>query len=119
MSWLRDLPIRKKLSLVIVLSCSVVLLLACSILVIYQVINFRQNMALNSTVLADVLAKNTQAALTFQDEGGAPQPLDALQAQPSVITACLYNSEGERFATYARSGAEDSIPAHPLSDGHY
>ena len=39
--------IRKKLTLVIVLTCSVVLLLACGIITMSQVINFRQSMARN------------------------------------------------------------------------
>ena len=68
MNWLRDLPIRRKLTLVILLTCSLVLLLACGVLALYQVLNFRQGMVRDTTVLANVLAKNTQAALTFQDE---------------------------------------------------
>ena len=85
MNWLRDLPIRRKLTLVILLTCSVVLLLACGVLAVYQVLDFRQSMVRDTTVLADVLAKNTQAALTFQDESAARQTLLALQAEPIVI----------------------------------
>ncbi len=118
MNWLRDLPIRRKLTLVIVLTCSMVLLLACGVLATYEVINFRQNMVRDTSVLADVLAKNTQAALTFQDESAARQTLQALQKEPNVVAACLYDEKGNPFADYKRNGAEVDLPAHPSPDGH-
>ena len=117
MNWLRDLPIRRKLTLVILLTCSVVLLLACGVLALYQVVDYRQGMVRDTTALADVLAKNTQAALTFQDENAARQTLLALQAEPTVNAACLYDERGSRFADYTREGAKVDFPARPSNDG--
>jgi signal transduction histidine kinase/ActR/RegA family two-component response regulator/HAMP domain-containing protein len=119
MSWLQDLPIRRKLTLMILLTCSVVLLLACGVLALYQVLDFREGMVRDTTALADVLAKNTQAALTFQDEGAARQTLLALQAEPTVVAACLYDEKGNRFADYAQEGTEIDFPARPAGDGHH
>jgi len=119
MSWLQDLPIRRKLTLVILLTCSVVLLLACGVLALYQVLDFREGMVRNTTTLADVLAKNTQAALTFQDESAARQTLLALQAEPTVIAACLYDEKGNRFAEYMREETKIDFPARPSDDGHH
>lgn len=117
MSWLRDLPIRRKLTLVILLTCSLVLLIACGILAIYQIMEFRQTMVRDNTVLANVLAKNTQAALAFQDENAAQQTLLALQAEPTVIAARLYDDKGDQFADYAREGSQVDFPRHPSKDG--
>jgi signal transduction histidine kinase/ActR/RegA family two-component response regulator/HAMP domain-containing protein len=119
MNWLRDLPIRRKLTLVILLTCSVVLLLACMVLALYQVLDFRQGMVRDTTALADVLAKNTQAALTFQDENAARQTLLALQAEPDVAAACLFDEKGNRFADYKREGAEIDFPNRPGPDGSH
>jgi len=119
MNWLRDLPIRRKLTLVIVFTCSMVLLLACGVMATYEVVEFRENMVRDTSVLADVLAKNTQAALTFQDESAARQTLLALQAEPNIISACLYDEQGNRFADYKRNDVEVELPAHPSPDGHY
>jgi signal transduction histidine kinase/ActR/RegA family two-component response regulator/HAMP domain-containing protein len=119
MNWLRDLPIRRKLTLVILLTCSMVLLLACGVLATYQVLDFRQGMVRDTTVLADVLAKNTQAALTFQDEGAARQTLLALQAEPIVSAACLYDENGDRFADYTRENTTVDFPVRPSPDGSY
>ncbi len=113
MNWLRDLPIRRKLTLAILLTCSVVLLIACGVLAIWQVLEFRQNLERHTIVLADVLAQNTQAALTFQDEGAARQTLLALKAEPNVLAACLYDSKGNPFADYMREGTHVKLPATP------
>ena len=119
MSWLRDLPIKRKLTLVILMTCSVVLLLACGVLALYQVLEFSKNMVRDTTVLANVLAKNTQAALTFQDEGAARQTLMALQAEPTVAAACLYDQKGNPFADYMRGGDQINFPVQPPADGSY
>jgi signal transduction histidine kinase/ActR/RegA family two-component response regulator/HAMP domain-containing protein len=117
MNWLRDLPIRRKLTLVILTTCSVVLLLACGVLAGSQMLDFRQSMVRDNTVLADVLAKNTQAALAFQDQNAAQQTLLALQAEPSVAAACLYDEKGRPFASYQRDGAKIDFPAQPALTG--
>lgn len=115
-SW-RDRPIRQKLTLVILVTCSAALLLACTLLAIYQIIEYRKLLVSDATALADVLSKNTQAALAFDDEAAAKQTLSGLQAQPSVIAAALYDSSGRRFATYNRSGVAAELPEHPSADG--
>jgi signal transduction histidine kinase/ActR/RegA family two-component response regulator/HAMP domain-containing protein len=117
MKWLLDLPIRRKLTLVILLTCVVVLLLACGILAAFQIVDYRKAMVGDTTVLADVLANNTQAALTFQDENAAQQTLQAIKKDPSVLASCLYDEKGNRFADYQREGANIIYPAHPLEDG--
>jgi signal transduction histidine kinase/ActR/RegA family two-component response regulator len=68
-------------------------------------------------VLADVLAQNTQAALAFQDESAAKQTLHALQAEPFVIDACLYNSNYAPFAEYHRGDQPTLAPTQPGEDG--
>ncbi len=118
MNWLRDLPLKRKLMLVILLTCSAVLLVACSVLAAYQLFDFRDLTVRNSTVLADVIANNTQAALTFQDENAAQQTLQALQAEPYVSAACLYTVGGNQFATYLRPGVKIEFPPPPAASSH-
>ena len=94
MSWIQNLPIKRTISLVIVLTCSLVLLLACSILAGYEVFEFRGALLRDTGALADVLAKNSRAALAFQDEAAARETMQALRAEPSVVAACLYTADG-------------------------
>ncbi len=118
MNWLRDLPLKRKLTLIILLTCSCVLLLACGVLAIYQLFDFRQNLVHDTTVLANVLGQNTRAALAFQDNNAAQQTLSALESEPNVSAACLYSADGSQFAAYARTGTRNILPAKPEKDGH-
>jgi signal transduction histidine kinase len=118
MNWMRDWPIRRKLTFVIMLTCGAVLLLTYGLLGAYQVYEFRVDMVHDTSVLADVLAKNTQAALAFQDNNAAQQTLQALQAEPDVTAACLYDGKGGRFSTYTREGNQVIFPERPEVDGH-
>jgi signal transduction histidine kinase/CheY-like chemotaxis protein/HAMP domain-containing protein len=118
MNWLSDLPIRKTLTRVILLTCTLVLLLACGVLAAYELFDFRRTMARDMTVLADVLAKNTRAAMAFDDELSATETLSALQAEPDVIGAALFTAEGRRFASYAAPGFPPDSQTQVGSDGH-
>jgi len=55
-NWLQNLPIKQKLTLVILSTCSAVLVLACGVLAVYELLEFRRTTVRDMTVLADVLA---------------------------------------------------------------
>lgn len=117
MRWLNEQPIKRKLTLAILITCSAALLLACGVLAAYGLYDFRQALRRDMTVLADVLAKNNRAALAFRDETAAQETLLALQAEPYVEAACLYSPDGKWFAGYTRSG-KPRFPVKPGADGH-
>jgi len=75
-------------------------------------------MARDLTALADVLGRNSTAALKFDDQAAAENILLALQEKPHVIGACLYAQDGRRFAKYVRQGTQPSFPARVAGDGH-
>jgi len=118
MLWLKNLPIRKKLTLIILLTCTAALLTACVSLAVYEVVSFRRTMAHDMTVLADIVGKNTRAAIAFEDEKTAGETLQALQADPHIVSACLYARDGSLFAGYTRTGAAVDFPERPSEDGH-
>ena len=64
---LQNLPVRRKLTVAILSVCAVVLLLACAVLAAFEVFDFRRAIVRDSMVMADVVGKNTRAALAFQD----------------------------------------------------
>jgi PAS domain S-box-containing protein len=117
MRWIDDLPIRRKLTLVILTTCTVVLLLACAVIALYEAIDYRRTMVRDATILADVLGSNTQAAIAFEDADSAHKTLLALQAEPHVVAARVYRQNATPFADYARPGTEVPFPPVPLADG--
>jgi signal transduction histidine kinase/DNA-binding response OmpR family regulator len=108
---LRHLSIRKKLTLMMMLTSIAALLLACGAFVSYELLTFRKTMARDLSVLADVIGANSTAALTFNDPEAARDQVGALRAQQHVIAACIYRKDGRPFATYQRTtGARKAWP---------
>src|SRR5579883_1218622 len=117
MSWLQNLPIKRRLTLVILMTCSAVLLLACGALALYQWFDFRNAMLRDITVLSDVVANNARAALAFQDEAHAQELLQALRSEPEIVEAGLYLPSGVRFAEYTRAG-KPQMPVRLSANGY-
>lgn len=115
---LQNLPLRRKLTLIILATCAAVLLTACAALATYELFDFRRALARDTTVLADILGTNARAALAFQDDTTAKEFLQALEAEPHIVGACLYTKTGERFVTYTRPGSTVEFAPSPAKDGH-
>jgi two-component system, sensor histidine kinase len=117
---LRDISISRKITVIILATSVVKLLLVCAAIVTYDIHLFRQTMAHDMATLADVIAGNSTAALTFQDARAAQDVLSALRAEPHITVACIYGPDGKPFATYVRdqSGSR-SVPVVTRARGAY
>ncbi len=115
----KQLSIKQKLTRSTVLTISIALLLTSIALIAYDVINSRNALVRNLTILAGVIAENSKGALVFDDSKAATDTLASLRAQSRVVSACIYNQEGKVFAEYRRLNAEGaSCPPEPLAIGH-
>ncbi len=99
-----NMSIRRKLTLIITLTCTAALLLAVVAFVAYEVHAIRRMMVEELTANAKIIGANSRAALMFEDQQAAEATLVALEAKPHVVTACLYDKTGKVFATYTRPG---------------
>ena len=115
---LQDLPIKRKLMLVILLTSSLALLLMGSGLIAYELITFRRALAANIGVLADIVGSNSTAALAFDDRKSAREILGALAAEPQITSAAIYDQNGQIFARFPSDAALDGFPPAPASEGH-
>jgi signal transduction histidine kinase len=98
----RDTSLRRKQTLIIMLTSSIVLFLACAAFVTYDLATFRQALVTGDSVLADAIANNCAAAIDFNDPKTAANALAALQANANIISACVYSLDGHVFAVYRR-----------------
>ena len=103
----RDLPIRRKLTLVNVLTSSIALLLASVAFIAYEVVTFRDSVARQLTVQAQIIGYNSASALVFNDREAAIQILAALRAEPHIMSATIDRKDGTVFASYTRKGASE------------
>ncbi len=111
MSVLRNMAIKHKLILIIMLACVTGLVLAGTAFIGWEYSTFRNNMVKNLSTQAEMIAENCKAALAFQDADDAKETLRALRVEPSIVFGCIYNKENQLFATYYRYYAE--IKVHP------
>lgn len=101
-SRLENASIKRKLALVSLLTSGMALLLAFAAFVTVEMISSRNSIVRDLNVLADVVAINTTAALSFQNAGDANETLAALSAEPQIVGAWLYNENGKLFASYRK-----------------
>src|SRR6266545_7254957 len=115
---LRDWPIKRKLTAMLLLISGLVLLLTSAAFVTYEVATFWQTTSKNLSTLGRVIAANSTASLAFANEADAREILSALRAEPHVVAAGLYDADGRLFARYPGDLPGDSLPAGPERDGY-
>ena len=99
-----DSSIRTKLSLLILLTSSFALILAGLGLFGYQRHQEREAAVRELSAQAGIIAENSTAALSFNDEQSATTMLQALRWDSQVADAVIYDSGGQSFARYTAVG---------------
>ncbi|WP_438479163.1 sensor histidine kinase [Oleiharenicola lentus] len=114
----QNLPIQRKLMVVIMATSAVVLLLTCSAFLAYEAITFRQGSLRQLSTLGEVIATNSTAVLAFDNAEDATEVLSALRAEKHITEAALYNKDGQLFARYPVSAPDEILPKYPGVDGY-
>jgi signal transduction histidine kinase/DNA-binding response OmpR family regulator len=96
----KDLPIRRKLMMIILAIVGIVLTLACVALAVNEVVSFRCSVTEDLRILAEVIGNNSAAALTFGDHRAAEENLAGLRANPHIREAVITTPDGKEFARY-------------------
>jgi len=117
---LPELTLARKLILTMMATSSAALLVACIFFLSYDVITLRHNLANHLHSLADITGANVAAALTYSDPKSADLVLQALQAEPHIVAARIYDGQGHAFASYRRalSAPLAELPAVAPAAGH-
>src|SRR2546423_9080986 len=118
-AWLRDLPIKRKLILVILLTSTFALWLMGTALITYEFVTFRRGLAANMSVLAQIVGSNSTAALAFDDAANAREILAALSVEHQVTAAAVYDQKDKLFARFPETIAPEEFPPHPGPDGDH
>jgi diguanylate cyclase (GGDEF)-like protein len=95
-----DASIRRKLMVAMALATMLALLLSAVALGAYEVVTFRRALEQKLTIIADIVGRNCQAALAFGERTDAQDFLAALEAEPAVDAAAIYDGKGQIFASY-------------------
>ncbi|WP_075795947.1 hybrid sensor histidine kinase/response regulator [Massilia putida] len=109
--------VRGKLILMAVSTTFVALLAASVAMLLFDLRAFQRYWMDDLMTQADIMARVTAPALTFNDEETARQNLAVLRVRPQILAAAIYTSDGTRFATYA-AAPNQTIPARPAASGY-
>jgi signal transduction histidine kinase len=113
---LQHAPIRQKLMLIAMLTTGGTLLLAGAAIIYFNMVRFKEEMKRDLNSLADIVAQNSTAALSFQDPGAEIDTLSALKARPSIVAAAVYDGQGGLFVALAPGGGTARVPPRPGPD---
>src|SRR5436190_3436862 len=113
----RDIPIKRKLTALFLLTSGAVLFLTCAAYFAYEFVTFRPTTRGQLSTLGEFIAANSTAALAFGNERDACEILGALKAERHIVTAGLYDRDGKLFSRYPASVSGNALPAQPDTDG--
>jgi signal transduction histidine kinase/CheY-like chemotaxis protein len=113
MQTFRNLPIRLKLRVLLMLTGSAAWVVACGAFGIHDGLTLRRAMTRDLSSLAEMVGQNSAAALASNDRHAAQQILSTLRAKPHIIAAGIYSPDGVSFAAYHPGTVPITLPAQP------
>jgi uncharacterized membrane protein affecting hemolysin expression len=87
---------------VFIVVCTLTLACAGTIFIVRGQTIYLEKTSKSLSTLAELIAVNSKAALTFQDPKDAEEILNTLRNEPSVVFGSVYNRRGQVLATYHR-----------------
>ena len=103
---LRDIAIKKKLRISMLLSAYVVLFTVLIVQITYDLINTRDTLSEQLLSIAEVVAANAQAPLIFDDKEAANQLLSGFKNLKEIQLALLTKNTGAILASYPENKIE-------------
>jgi signal transduction histidine kinase len=103
---------------VIMLTSGAVLLVTCTFFFAYEYYSFRQSTVRQLSLLGEIIATNSTAALAFDSPEDAIEILSALKAEPHILAASIYDKEGNLFSFYPATLKVDDFPK-VTGNGYY
>lgn len=116
---LTKMPLRQKLTW-LAMTCSIVALLTTAVaLGAYEWVFYRKTMFSHLTTLSAITARNSAAAVAFANGDDATRILAALDTEPAVVAAVLYDVRGRRFVEFRRPRVDLdlAVPFRAPEDG--
>jgi len=105
--------IRGKLMVMVMATTVVALSLTGGALTVFESRSHRRTLTSEMGAVADIVGQNVAAPLILERADSAEHALAALRSQPSVVSACLYDSGATLFAAYVRGGDRRACPVRP------
>jgi len=116
---LSDVPIRRKLTIVMMLTSLVALVLTAGAFTAYEFVSFRKNSLQSAQTIAQITAAQTSAAVDFDDERTAHDILAKLHAEPAILQAAVYDRSGKLLAHHPADSPASNFPISEEPGSHF
>lgn len=100
----KDISIERKITFVILFTSLTTLIISLIGFAYLNYADFRMSFESRHIALAKVLGLSSRAAIAFDDDEAAQRMLSSLSAEPNILYAALYKTDGKILATYSRNG---------------
>ncbi len=104
LKYLRNLPIKTKLIVLIMAVCGMVLFFATTVFMLNEAYTFHQKQQQELVTFAGIIAKNTNYDLSFGEPAPAQSTLSTLGTSRQIVAAHLFTMEGAQFASFRQQG---------------
>src|SRR5579859_3572689 len=108
----RDWSISRKMTALFVAMSFTTAMVVVVLIGTFDLWRLKQTMVHDLSTLAEVLGRNSTAAVSFHDPDVARDVLSALTAEPGITAACIYTTDGQPLAMYARRQGPNAVPRH-------
>ena len=109
-STLNQMSIQRRLKIILLVIALVSILITTVTLSFISVINLQQNFQEELDSSARIVGDRNRAAVLFGDQTAASENLRVFESQPSVMRACLYDADRQKFAAYVTDKASSPCP---------
>ncbi|HUO32352.1 MAG TPA: ATP-binding protein [Bryobacteraceae bacterium] len=116
---LRNTPIRRKVTIITMMTTLAALVMAGAGILLVDSLLFRRSLQRDLTALARIIADGSTAALAFNDPDTAAQTLASLRWRTHVQSACTYRLNGSVLAAYQAPGALRCPPPDTAPGIHF
>ena len=103
MTWVRDLPIQRKMIVVILVASGFALLATAAAVLLFEVSSYRPRKAEEAHTQAELFSINLQPSLLFDVPEDTVEEVDKLASNREIELACVYDEERSFYASYRRS----------------
>ena len=106
---LKNVTIKHKLISIIMATCVGALILSGFINFLFERKENHRETIKSLQCHAKMIGDNCSAAIAFEDAKDAQETLASLQAESSIVFACVYTKDGEVLACYQNSAVKGEI----------
>ena len=114
MSFFRDLPISRKLTLIILAISLITLLLSFGGFVVFDLLSMRHKMADDTMLLARSIGISNSQAISSGARPSAEMILRSLNNHAHILSACIFDQNGAVFASYVRADDTSAFSPPPV-----